>query len=194
MLAVSGNIGSTTPDLFNAFTSGLVSPNHAYDANDNVIGPAIAHAGPYDDELFSLVSAKGLTAKQAFSEAEFTPPSGVVIMLNIVPSAGAATGSSFDFASGPIMPNALFPMIVDGDVLRDGVMYDPNFDSAFPGYPAMTPPIVKDGPSHLLWFFGENSFFGPPNTPATGSYELKVTMTDSGGAGWLVHIPFTVAN
>ena len=126
-----------------------------------IIGPALAHAGPYTDEIYSLVTAKSMTVKQDFTVSEFTAPSGVLIMMNIVPSAGAATGSSFDFDSGPIIANALFPMTVNGDVYRNGVLYDSEFDSMYPGYPGQNPPIAKDGPSHLLYFFGENSFFGP---------------------------------
>lgn len=191
-IALAGDVGSTTPDLFIDFTSDLVEPNHAYDANDNIIGPAVAHAGPYHDEVYTLALAGGETPKQAFTAAEFTAPNGVVIMLNIVPTAGAPTGSSFDFASGPIMPNAIFPLAVDGDVFREGVMYDQYFDSSFPGYSGLTPPIVKDGASHLLWFFGEDNFFGPANTPTTGAYEFRLKITDSNNAGWNLTMPFTV--
>jgi hypothetical protein len=187
-------IPSTMPSLegYLTFLDGLTGPNHAFDENDFIIGPAIAHPGPYNDELYQLAIAKSITPKQTFTKAEFTDPSGVTIMLNIVPSAGAAIGSSFDFASGPIIANSLFPIAVDGDMYREGVMYDNAFDSSYPGYPGMNPPIAKDGPSHLVWFFGENSSFGPLNTPATGSFEFKLKITDSGGAGWNLTVPFTV--
>jgi len=181
-------------DGWTAFLDDLTGPNHASDPNDFIIGPALPHAGPYDDELYSLAIAQGITPKQTFTEAEFSDPSGVTIMMNIVPSEDAVTGSSFDFDSGPIIPNALFPIAVDGDVLREGVMYDAAFDSSYPGYPAMVPPIEKDGPSHLVWFFGESSAFGPPATPATGSFEFKLVITDSTGAGWNLTVPFTVSD
>jgi hypothetical protein len=174
------------------FLNDLTAPNHTYDMNDNIIGPGPAHAGPYDNELYGMAVAKSVPVKQAFTVAEFSDPSGVTIMMNIIPSAGAAVGSSVDFASGPIIPNALFPIAVDGDMLREGVMYDADFDSSYPVYPGMTPPIVKDGPSHLVWFFGENSSFGPENTPATGNFEFNLNITDSTGAGWNVKVPFTV--
>jgi hypothetical protein len=189
---VAGDVGSTTPDPFIAQISNIAAPNHAWDANDFIIGPAVAHAGPYGDEMYSLVTARSMTVKQAFTVSEFTAPSGVLILLTLVPSAGAATGSSFDFDTGPIIPNALFPIANDGDLYRNGVLYDAAFDGSYSGYPGQNPPIVKDGPSHLPYFFGENSFFGPPATPATGSYEFRLRMTDSGGAGWTMVIPFTV--
>ena len=190
--AIAGQVGSTTPDIFLAFLNSVVSPNHAFDDNDFIIGPAIAHAGPYDDEVGSLAKAKGFTPKQTFRASEFTAPGGIVILLNLVPSAGAPIGSSFDFASGPIIPNALFPIAVDGDLFRNGELYDAFFDSSYAGYLGMTPPILKDGPSHLPWFFGENSGFGPPDVPATGKYEFKLKITDNTGAGWLVQMPFKV--
>jgi len=192
IVAVPSNMPSF--EAYLTFLDNLTSPNHAYDVNDNIIGPALPHAGPYDDELYGLAVAKNVPVKQTFSVAEFSDPSGVTIMMNIIPSAGAATGSSVDFASGPIIPNALFPIAVDGDMFREGVLYDAEFDSSYPGYPGQTPPIVKDGPSHLVWFFGENSSFGPLNTPATGSFAFKLKITDSTGAGWNVTVPFTVAS
>jgi len=192
LTAIAGQVGSTTPDVFISFLGNLVAPNHAFDENDFVIGPAIAHPGPYDDEVGTLAEEKGFRPKQTFHASEFTAPGGIVILLNLVPSKGAPVGSSFDFASGPIIPNALFPIAVDGDLFRDGVLYDPFFDSSYAGYLGMTPPILRDGPSHLPWFFGENSGFGPPNVPATGKYEFKLKITDATGAGWQVQMPFSV--
>lgn len=190
--AIAGQVGSTSPDTFFAFLNELVRPEHAFDDNDFIIGPAVPHAGPYHDELATFAIEKGFRPTQKFKAREFTAPGGIIILLNLVPSAGAPTGSSFDFASGPIIPNAVFPITVDGDLYRNGELYDPFFDSAYAGYPGMNPPIVVDGPSHLPWFFGENSSFGPPNTPVTGNYEFKLKITDSTGAGWNLKVPFTV--
>jgi hypothetical protein len=176
------------------FLDDLTGPNHAFDMNDGIIGPGAVHAGPYDDELYLLAVAKDIPVKQSFTTEEFSDPSGVTIMMNIIPSEGAVTGSSVDFASGPIIPNTLFPFTVDGDMYREGVLYDPYFDGTYAGYPAMTPPIEKDGPSHFVWFFGENSAFGPEGTPATGSFEFKLKMTDKNGNGWYLTVPYTVTD
>jgi hypothetical protein len=194
VIAVAGDVGTTSPDPLIAFLKDMVGPNHAWDDNDFIVGPKLPHAGPYDDEIFSLAVAAGHTPKQAFTKAEFTGPKGVIITFNIIPSAGAATGSSFDFASGPILANALFPLKVDGDMYRNGELYDPFFDGDFGGYPALTPPIDKDGASHLFWFFAEDDAFAPPNTPTSGNYEFRLKITDSGGLGWNLTVPFTVAN
>jgi hypothetical protein len=190
--AIAGQVGSTSPDLFFDFLNGLVAPHHGFDPNDFIIGPVSPHAGPYDDELATLAIARGFEPKQKFRVSEFTAPAGIVILLNLVPSAGAPTGSSFDFTSGPIIPNAVFPLSVDGDLFRDGQLYDPNFDSSYGGYLAMDPPILVDGASHLPWFFGGNSAFGPPGVPAAGKYAFKLKVTDATGAGWDLEIPFSI--
>jgi hypothetical protein len=192
VLAITGKLGTSLAEY--AEFLGFVEPNHAWDDDDFLVAPAVAHAGPYDDELFELATAGGYVAKQTFTAAEFTEPNGVTIMTNIVPSAGAATGSSFDFASGPIIPNALHPIDVEGGMFRDGVIYDDAFENSFAGFHHLTPPIIKDGASHLVWFFGESTLFGPPNIPAAGSYVLKLTFIDSSGAGWRLTVPFTVTN
>jgi hypothetical protein len=194
VIAVAGDVGTTTPDPLIAFLKDMVGPNHAWDDDDFIVGPKLPHAGPYDDEIFSLAVAAGHTPKQSFTKAEFTGPKGVIITFNIIPGAGAPTGSSFDFASGPILPNAIFPLKVDGDMYREGELYDPFFDGDFPGYLGLTPPINKDGASHLFWFFAEDDAFAPPNTPTNGNYEFHLKITDSGGLGWNLTVPFTVAN
>jgi hypothetical protein len=192
ILAITGEIG-TDLEQYVEFLS-FVEPNHAWDDDDFLVGPALAHAGPYDEELFELATTGGYVAKQTFTVAEFTAPNGVTIMMSFVPSAGAATGSSFDFASGPIIPNALFPVDVDGGLFRDGVIYDDALENSFAGFHELNPPIIEDGASHFVWFFGESTLFGPPSTPAAGSYVMKVNFIDSGGAGWRVTVPFTVTN
>jgi hypothetical protein len=193
ILAITGELG-TDLDSYVEFLSSFVEPNHAWDDNDFLVAPAVAHAGPYDDELFELATTAGYVAKQTFTEEEFTAPNGVTIMMNFIPSAGAATGSSFDFASGPIIPNALFPIDQEGGMFRNGVIYDDAFENSFAGFHELMPPIVKEGASHFVWFFGESTFFGPPDAAAAGSYELRLNFIDSTGAGWRVTVPFTVTD
>lgn len=188
---ISGEFG-TSLEEFLSFLNGVVGPNHAFDENDFIIGPAIPHAGPYDKELPKLARSNGFALKQTFRASDFTSPNGVVVLLNFVPGAGAQIGSSFDFASGPIIPNSLFPITQDGDLFRNGELYDAFFDGSWAGYPGMNPPILADGTSHFQWFMGENSSFGPPNTPSKGNYEYRVKFTDATGSGWSLQIPFTV--
>lgn len=193
VVVLAGDVGTDSFDPMIAFLEAWTAPNHKWWGDpDYLIGPDKVHAGPYNDELYTLAKAKNLKLKQTFSKAEFTGPKGVWVAFNIVPSEGAPTGSSFDFASGPILPKAIFPLTEDGDTYRNGELYDPFFDGSFSGQHNLHPPIDKDGASHLFWFFGEDDFFGPEDTPADGSYEFDLKITDATGRGWSLKVPYTV--
>jgi hypothetical protein len=176
-------------DAYYEWLETLLSPNH--EPIDGVYGPGIPHAPPYDDELFQLLTVAGGTPQQTFTAAEFGELNGVALLFTVVPKAGAPSGSSADFASGPILPNALFPFYIDGDLYRNGVLYDGEFDAFYQGYDALSTPIEKDGPSHLLIPFGENSSY-VPNVEAAGSYVFRISIVDGSEAGWVLDVPFTV--
>lgn len=179
---------------WNGFANAALTPLHHVDTVQNLVVSSQMHDGPYENEVYDRVVASGRTPTQTFTIQEYTAPSAVAVMMVVVPSAGATTGSSTDFTSGPIIPNSLFPMTCDGDAFRNGVLYDPNFDSVLPGYSQQNPPILKDGPSHMVWLLGENSSFGPPNTPAQGCYEIVYTVIDKSGSGWGIHVPYSVSD
>ena len=176
-------------DAYYEWLNALLSPNH--ELMDGVYGPGVAHAAPYEDELFELLKVAGGSAKQSFTAAEFGGLNGVALFLAAVPNAGASYGSSADFVSGPILPNELFPFYVDGDLYRNGVLYDDAFDGLFPGYNAFSTPIEKDGPSHLVLPFGENSSYFP-DVDGAGSYVFRISILDTSDSGWVVDVPFTV--
>jgi hypothetical protein len=191
-----GTVGSAdggASDLV-AWIGGLCQPNHRFFQKEFTIGPALAHFGPYDDEAFALAIADGLEPTQVLSTAAYTAPSGVVLVINLVPSEIAPTGSSFDFDSGPIIPNSRFPIRVHGSLLRDGAPQE-FFDSFYPGYDQFTPAIDKDGSSHLFIFLADNSSF-VPGLPAAGSYEFLIRATEEGGAGagWDIVVPYSVGD
>jgi hypothetical protein len=114
----------------------------------------------------------------------------------VVPGpASPYTGSSPDFASGPIIPNALFPITVSGVTRRDAATYDPNL-AAF-SVPDLTDPCVApdfhvDGYSHFPIFLADNSDFGPPGTKVPGNYVYSLTMTGSTGNGWKTSATFVI--
>ena len=188
-----GMIGTldTGSQPFLDFIGSVVQPTHRYFQVEGLFGPGVPHAGPYSDEGYALFSGAGVSVKQAFSTSEFAGPTGALLTVNLVPSASAPLGSSTDFTTGPIIPNALFPLQIDGDLYREGVLYDPEFDSNYPGYGAFQPPIEKDGSSHVMLWFGENSSYVPDVAPQ-GSYLFKLSIVDASGAGWLLDVPFTV--
>ena len=59
-----------------------------------------------------------------FDVSQFTFPSGVYLGFVLVPRPAAPNGSTFDFASGPIIPSSVFPVLVRGDVLLNGAVFD----------------------------------------------------------------------
>jgi hypothetical protein len=114
----------------------------------------------------------------------------------VVPSAaGRNIGSSPDFARGPIVPNALFPINVSGVTYRNSAVYDPNLATfAVPALnsPSVVPPFNVDGSSHFPIFIADNSDFGPPGTRLPGLYSYKLTMRDTSGNGWTISTFFVV--
>jgi len=78
--------------------------------------------GGYDGEYAAGLALTGFHQGEVFSVAELTDPSAIHLGFVIAPSANAATGSSFDFASGPILPNASLPITLQGDVFLNGVL------------------------------------------------------------------------
>jgi hypothetical protein len=190
-VAMAGTVGSGTVAILDAWLAPLLAPNHRF--QQVYLVPAATHAGPYDEEPYAMATAANVTIKQSFSVAEYTTPSGVVFLVNLVPSAGAPTGSSFDFASGPIIPKDTFPITIDGMFLRNGIDYDPFSDISFYGFDEINPPVegAGDGPSHYVLHFGENSA-AVPALPPDGSYQFQIRAVDTRGNGWAMVIPFTV--
>jgi len=191
-----GGVGSASAGsgALVSFLGDLFQPNHRFFMREFSIGPAQPHDGPYDDEAFALAVAAGVTPRQRLTTADYTAPSGVVVIINVVPGKGAPSGSSFDFDSGPILPNARFPIHVLGSLLREGAPLE-LFDSYYLGYDQFMPAIAKDGPSHLFVLVADNSSF-VPGVPAAGHYELHIQAVDEtgDGAGWNMIVPFVVGD
>jgi hypothetical protein len=193
-MMTTATVGSaqTGPDDYIAWMGQLHSPRHVFYPAEFLFGPGTPHPPPYADELAVAVAADNLAPRQTFTISEFSAPRGVSLNMIIAATQGAPLGKSPDFAKGPILPNALFPLSIDGDIYLNGSMYDPNFDSTYPGYPSFNPPIDAAGPSHMAWGFGENASFAPAGSTSIGSYDFQLIVKDSSGNGWEIHVPFTV--
>lgn len=177
----------------NTAFSMLPEPNHAFHP-DLLVGPGSPHAPPYDAELTRGLAANDYPSRRNFSVAEFSNGQAVYVVWMNVAHPGT-TGSSPDFASGPIIPHSLFPIHVAGTAFRNGRVWDPflgTFD--VPALNAVNPPFNVDGHSHFPLFFADNMDFAPPNTNATGDYEFRVRMTDTSGNGWDIRARFKVSN
>lgn len=84
----------------------------------------VVHAPPYDQEYTDGLALTGFPEKEAFSVSEFTSPSAVHLGYVLVPQSNAPTGSTQDYASGPIIPNGILPISIQGDVFLNGAIYE----------------------------------------------------------------------
>ena len=130
----------------------------------------------------------GYPEKEVFSVEEFTGPNAVHFGFVVVPGTNAPNGSSLDFDSGPIMPNAIFPIAYGGDVYLNGALYEQNaWRSSVPAADGF------DGRSHFLLDLWENSEFAPPGLGSlVGDYEYRITLRDVNNFGYDVVAKFQV--
>lgn len=195
-LALVAEIGSleTGPQLYFDWHSEFFGSRHVHSPSETAFLPGEPHDGPYASELAVLAEAAGFSSTQQLSEAEFAPPSGLVLLIMIVPGSEAPQGRSPDFKEGPIIPNELFPIDVMGGVYREGQPYDLGVNDRIVGYDALSEPIDVEGASHFFVSFGENSGFGPADLAPVGDYEFSLRATDVHGTGWELKVPFRVVN
>jgi hypothetical protein len=170
----------------------LPPPNHVFNPS-LAVGPGAPHAPPYTSEMANGVTNLGFDQSHTFGVPEFSNGNGVFVVWMVIPNPGT-TGSSPDFASGPIIPNSLFPIHIAGTSYRNGAVWDP-FIGTFdvPALNAIDPPFSVDGSSHFPVFFADNMDFAPPGTNANGAYTYRWRLTDTSGNGWDVSASFTVA-
>jgi hypothetical protein len=189
----SGPIG-TAADGFAEFaqTQGALLPPPNHLPNPALgIGPGSPHAGPYTTEFGQGVTANGFVDADIFTAAQYSNGNGVYLVFMMVPAGGSPNGSSPDFTSGPIIPNALFPLTVTGSTFTDGVLNDslgaftvPPLNAAV-GFPGV------DGHSHTPFFFVDNFDFA--SLPAiAGDYEYRIGIRDSAGNGYDIAADFQV--
>ncbi|WP_337173592.1 PEP-CTERM sorting domain-containing protein [Paludisphaera sp.] len=155
------------------------------------IGPGAPHVGPYDQEIGDGVAANGFVESSTFSTGQFSYGMGVWLAFMVVPGPNSPTGSSPDFASGPILPNAIFPLSVDGDTFTDGSINN-DFLAAFnvPALGQLPGGAGLDGYSHIPFFFADNFDF--VTRRVTGGYEYRVTVLDAAGNGYQINASFQV--
>ncbi len=191
--ATIGTFGSGLAEFGQLAQNLLPSPKHELFAGTGLfIGPGVVHSG-YNHEFADGLATLGLHDATSFNVADFTLPRGVVLVWMTVPTLSAPSGVAPDGAvNGPVIPNNQFPITVDGDLFRNGNLYDPGFDFSVPGLDLVNPPFAgADGHSHFPNFIAEAQDFVPGIDPA-GQYEFVLQMRDAGGNGWNAHLNFSV--
>lgn len=189
--ALIGTADSGYTEFLNTLFSLLPPPNHLPHPALGV-GPGAPHQPPYDSEFATNVAALGYQDAVRFNTSQFSNGNGVYLVWMNVPFPGT-TGSSPDFASGPIIPNSLFPIHVSAVDVHNGKLFSNAADFDTPALDAIDPPFFVDGHSHFPVFIADNADFGPPGGNLLGSYDYRIVMTDSSGNGWLIRAHFEVA-
>ncbi len=167
---------------------------HTLDLMLPLEGPGAAtytpHAGPYDQELSTNAAAAGFVNQQVFPKSAITDdPNGVFFMYMMLPNPGV-TGSSRDFASGPVIPNSIFPMHSHAEMWLDGALVETLQDQDFnprAGDVGFTGASHR-APSQAVWWPWAND----PNAGPLGSHELRWTLRDNQGNGWNMVAAFQV--
>jgi len=187
--AFAAPCGSKSTSFSTAVTTiEKVLPAHRYDKAHNVMAPVTAHAH-YDLEIPQGLAAFGLKPKDSFSVAELQAPSCVFVVLQLVPGAGAPTGASPDFASGPILSPAAFPLLIDGALLTGGKVVDPGLGFVYPGMKSLSPQPSGDSYSHVPLVLFENSELVQAQA---GTYSVDLRVLDAGGQGWSIRVGYSV--
>jgi hypothetical protein len=160
------------------------------------IGPGTPEQPPYDHDVADGISNLGYPQGLLFGQQQFSDGGGIYFAYMVVPTPNTPNiGSSPDYASGPIIPNSLFPISVTGVTRRDTAIYDPNlttFNVPAINDPCVVPSFNVDGFSHFPIFVADNSDFGPPGTKLPGMYTYNLTMQDSAGNGWKLSAQFVI--
>jgi hypothetical protein len=186
-----GTAGSGYAEFGETALAILPPPNHVSNPS-LLVGPGAPHQPPYDSEMAQGIAARGFHEGVQFKTSEFSNGMGVWLTWMTVPAPGM-TGSSPDFDSGPMIPNSLFPIHVEGVTLRNGRMFNPWvawFD--VPALNQIDPPFMVDGSSHFPVYIADNADFGPPGAKLPGSYVFRIQITDATGNGWQVEAHFAV--
>lgn len=163
---------------------------HLYSDALNVVGPDTAHAGPYAGEVSAGLRAAGIDPGNNFPMSDWEEPLGLFISTVMVPRAGAPTGASPDFASGPIIPDTIFPITVGGSLSKEGTVIDGTFvDTPYPTIDEAAPGAGADGWSHMPLNWGNSTTY-VAGTP--GAYTFDMHVRDKDGNGWDAAVPFTI--
>jgi hypothetical protein len=185
----------TLDEFFQVFQRLFPPPNHRrYVVPEDFIGPGAPHPPPYNTEVSRGLANLGLQSKEVFEVAEFTgEPNGVYTSFLLVPRSNAPNGPSPDFASGPVLPNAIFPISWTSVVLRNGVLFEDQGVLEIPALGAIG--TATDAAGNSVNFTGLNwshipaisetdPRFGPPGISSAGDYAFTGSLRDASGNGW----------
>lgn len=153
----------------------------------------------YDNVLALFLHRAGYTATTTFPTTSLLNGNAIYIGMTLVPNGTAPVGPSFDSVSGPIIPNAAFPIVVNMTIRNGAADYlpvDPLDLPSYAGYAAAgLPPVPNpgngDGHRHLISLIAD-SIAPTPGGNLVGSYTWNYQLRDATNAGYDIVVPFTV--
>jgi hypothetical protein len=152
--------------------------------------PYTPHGGPYDQELSTNAAAAGFVNQTVFPKsAILLNPNGVYFWYMLVPDPGV-TGSSRDFASGPVIPNSLFPFTTKAEMFLENVLVETLQDGTFNPRAGDLPftGASHRAPTQAVWYPWAND----PNAGPLGSHEIRWSLRDNQNYGWDMVAAFEV--
>jgi hypothetical protein len=186
-----GTAATSYAELFQTLGAILPPPDHVLNPIVG-IGPGAPHAGPYDHEIGQGVAANGFVESTTFPVADYSNGMGVLLAFMVVAGPGSATGSSPDFTSGPIIPNAILPLTATFNTFTNGALNDSSGTSVVPAVDQIDVPSFAglEGYSHIPFFFEDNFDFA--SQKIAGDYEYRIALLDANGNGYDIVAPFQV--
>jgi hypothetical protein len=176
-------------------TANAILTPHFFINSSGVVVPVPPDPGPYTNEIATGLARLGVTDRSVFSPRDLAgTPNGIWLGYMLVPAAGAPTGSSPDYTSGPIIPEGLFPIVGTEDVQRNGF----HFDSGTVTTRALsTLGFTVDGSSHrpqlvTTDLVTADNPLGLTADQLPGHYVFTVTLRDASGNGYNIVAPFDV--
>jgi hypothetical protein len=189
-------IGSPTwrPADFQLFSAPAV-PDEAFEATVGALEPlhppaaattyTTPHGPPYDTELSTNAAAAGFVSRSVFPrEAIMANPNGIFFGFMLLPDPGI-TGSSRDFATGPVIPNSLFPMAETAQTWKNGTLIFDHGDAVIEVRPTDQP---YDGSSHRV----RGSSYWNRSANTLGNWEFRWTLRDTQDNGWDIVAPYKI--
>jgi hypothetical protein len=182
-----GTVGFATADA-------ILAP-HFFINSAGVVVPVPPDPGPYTNELAAGLARNGIRDQSTFSPGNLAgTPNGIWLAYMLVPGPGSPTGSSPDFASGPIIPEGTFPIVATEEVLRNGF----HFDSGTVTTRALsTLGFTVDGSSHRPQLIETDlptadNPLGLTVNQLAGHFQFDVELRDAQGNGFDIVAPFDV--
>lgn len=169
--------------------------DHPITAGAVVTHPGLAHGTTYEGEPAARFAALGWDSGNHFKQVDWAiqPVPGRMLMFAgvIVPGATAPTGSTRDYASGPMIPRNFGTLKVDADLYKDNVLVHADLDYDYPSLSATDPTSTEAGMSHMPVHVAETEL-NVALSPGTYRMHIHIYEAAVPANGWQIDVPFVI--